>query len=107
MSTEDQTCLRTVVASIWDAGLVNRWNMNEAVGDVTSTAVKAILDCSEAFSLVPEPPDFLPGWQYVVDTFTEIAAYILGVSESQTYRACVVTAALNYRTAMELASIGV
>lgn len=55
----------------------------------------------------PEPA---AGWTMnsdVADVLSTATGEVLVVRDDRTYRACVVTAAANYRTAVELASMGV
>ncbi|PRY45162.1 hypothetical protein [Umezawaea tangerina] len=106
-TAEEQEALRQVAGAIWTPDLAAGWNMNTDVADVLSTATGEILRCSEAFALVPRPPGFLPGIVYLVTYALRLRDYFLVVRDSRTYRACVVTAAANYRTAIELASMGI
>lgn len=104
---EEQEQLREVAGAIWSPQLAAGWNMNAAVADVLSTATGEILRCSEAFSLVPRPPGFVPGIGYLVNYWKNLRDYFLVVKDNRTYRACVVTAAANYRSAIEMASLGI
>ncbi|MDH6221065.1 hypothetical protein [Streptomyces pseudovenezuelae] len=106
-SPEEEAHLREVAASIWNADLAAGWEMNSDVADVLSQATGQILQCSEAFALVPRPPGFLPGVGYLLSYWKNLKDYFLVVKDNRTYRACVVTAAVNYRTAIELASMGI
>ncbi|GHI01969.1 hypothetical protein AQI88_17495 [Streptomyces cellostaticus] len=104
---EEQEHLREVAGAIWPPELAAGWNMNADVADVLSTATGEILKCSEAFALVPRPPGFLPGMGYLVGYWKNLRDYFLVVKENRTYRACVVTAAANYRSPIEIASMGI
>ncbi|MCX2923924.1 hypothetical protein [Streptomyces sp. NEAU-W12] len=104
---EEQQQLREVAGAIWTPQLAAGWNMNAEVADVLSTATGEILRCSEAFSLVPRPPGFVPGLGYLVNYWKNLRDYFLAVKDNRTYRACVVTAAANYRSAIEMASLGI
>ncbi|HEX6342507.1 hypothetical protein [Umezawaea sp.] len=104
---EEQESLRLVAGVIWTPELAAGWNMNSDVADVLSTATGEILRCSERFALVPRPPGFVPGLLYLVMYARNLYDYFLVVRDNRTYRACVVTAAANYRTAIELASMGI
>ena len=104
---EEQAQLREVAGAIWTPELAAGWNMNTDVAAVLSDATGQILRCSEAFALVPKPPGFLPGIGYLVSYAQQLRNYFLAVRDNRTYRACVVTAAANYRTAVELASMGI
>ncbi|MBP2328500.1 hypothetical protein JOF56_008885 [Kibdelosporangium banguiense] len=104
---EEQEALRSVAAAIWTPELAAGWNMNNDVADVLSRATQAILRCSEAFALVPKPPGFIPGLSYLVKYARNLVDYFSAVRGNRTYRACVVTTALNYRTEIELASEGI
>ncbi|MET0888923.1 MAG: hypothetical protein ABWY09_02185 [Stenotrophomonas maltophilia] len=103
-SDEDQAALRSVAASIWSSSQAANWNMNVDVGDILGTVTKEIIDCSAAFGLVPKPVGWVPGWSYIAKSAGQVLAYILGVSAHNTYRTCVVTASLSWRTAIEIAS---
>ncbi|MEU3171733.1 hypothetical protein [Streptomyces sp. NPDC007000] len=104
---EEQQQLREVAGAIWTPQLAAGWNMNAEVADVLSTATGEILRCSEAFSLVPRPPGFVPGLGYLVNYWKNLRDYFLAVKDNRTYRACVVTAAAHYRSAIEMASLGI
>ena len=106
-TAEEQEKLRLVAGAIWTPELAAGWNMNSDVADVISTATGEILTCSERFALVPRPPGFVPGLLYLVTYALNLRDYFLVVTANRTYRACVVTAAANYRTAIELASMGI
>ncbi|MET9152360.1 hypothetical protein [Streptomyces griseoflavus] len=104
---EEQERLREVAGAIWTPQLAAGWNMNADVADVLSTATGEILRCSEAFSLVPRPPGFVPGLGYLVNYWKNLRDYFLAVKDNRSYRACVVTTAANYRSAIEMASMGI
>lgn len=104
---EEQTRLREVAGAIWTPELAAGWNMNGDVAGVLSQATGEILKCSEAFALVPRPPKFLPGLGYLVSYWKQLRDYYLVVKTDRTYRACVVATALNYRSAIEMASQGI
>jgi hypothetical protein len=104
---EEQERLREVAGAIWTPELAAGWNMNTDVANVLSTATGEILRCSEAFALVPRPPGFVPGVGYLLSYWQNIRDYFRAVRTSRTYRACVVTAAANHRTPIELASMGI
>ncbi|HDS1126594.1 MAG: hypothetical protein KH046_14855 [Stenotrophomonas maltophilia] len=96
--------MRSVAAAIWSAELASGWNMNTEVGHVLGEATKHIMDCSAAFSLVPKPVGWVPGWSYVAQMSVQIVAYVTGVSGHRVYRSCVITAASRQRSFIELAS---
>ncbi|WP_432032936.1 hypothetical protein [Streptomyces antibioticus] len=104
---EEQAQLREVAAAIWNPELAAGWNMNTDVAAVLSDATGEILRCSQAFALVPKPPGFVPGIGYLVSYAQQLKNYFLAVRDNRTYRACVVTAAANYRSAVEMASMGI
>ncbi|HYO53299.1 hypothetical protein [Archangium sp.] len=106
-SPEDEVELRKVAASIWSASLAASWNMNAEVGDILGTVTHEIMECSAAFSLVPKPVGWVPGWAYVAMTAQPIVAYVTGVAQDRQYKACVNSAALNWRSAIEMASQGI
>ncbi|MEV5505331.1 hypothetical protein [Streptomyces orinoci] len=103
---DEQAALRQVATAIWGADLANGWEMNSAVADVLSQATHEILRCSEAFSLVPKPPGWLPGPLYLVKYAKNLYDYFNAVKGSRTYRTCVVGVAYDYRTQMDMASQG-
>jgi hypothetical protein len=106
-SPSDQDQMRIVAAAIWGQDLANGWDMNADVANVLSDATNAILNCSAAFSLVPKPPGWVPGLLYLVKYALNLRNYFLAVSGSRTYAACVSGTALNFRSAIEIASAGV
>ncbi|MEU7168587.1 hypothetical protein AB0A70_28740 [Streptomyces morookaense] len=103
---DEQAQLRVVAAAIWNQQLADGWNMNNDVADVLSQATGAILKCSEAFALVPKPPGFIPGLSYLAKYALQLRNYFQAVQGNRTYRTCVVAASADYRTAIELASMG-
>lgn len=104
---EEQEQLREIAGAIWTPQLAAGWNMNSAVADVLSTATGEILRCSAAFSLVPRPPGFVPGLGYLVQYWKNLRDYFLAVKDNRSYRACVVATSANYRSAIEMASMGI
>ncbi|MYX17382.1 hypothetical protein GTY67_28975 [Streptomyces sp. SID8374] len=104
---EEQEHLREIAGAIWTPQLAAGWNMNAEVADVLSQATERILHCSEAFSLVPRPPGFVPGLGYLVQYWKNLRDYFLVVKDNRTYRACVVSTAAYYRSIIEMASAGI
>ncbi len=104
---EDQEQMRKVAAAIWGDALAAGWDMNAEVGDILGTVTKEIMDCSKAFNLVPRPVGWIPGWGYVAKTAIQITAYLIGVTKDRVYKTCVSTAALNWRSRIEMASAGI
>ncbi|MEE1939863.1 hypothetical protein V1L54_10670 [Streptomyces sp. TRM 70361] len=107
LTPEEQEQLRELAGAIWTPQLAANWNMNPAVADVLSQATDSILRCSEAFALVPRPPGFIPGVSYLLKYAKQLKEYFQAVSQNRTYRICVVNAAASYRTAIEMASLGI
>lgn len=101
---EEQAAMRSVAAAIWSTELAAGWNMNTEVGRVLGEATKQILDCSAAFSLVPKPVGWVPGWAYVAQTSVQIVAYVTGASTHRVYRSCVIATASRQRSIIEIAS---
>ncbi|UKR54203.1 hypothetical protein K4A87_14495 [Xanthomonas fragariae] len=99
--------MRKVAAAIWDPSIAAGWDMNAEVGDMLGTATKEIMDCSAAFSLVPRPVGWIPGWGYVAKTALQITAYLAGLTKDRVYRTCVPATALNWRSRIEMASAGI
>jgi hypothetical protein len=106
-TTADQVQLRSVAASIWGDSLANGWDMNADVGDVISTATSEILNCSVSFALVPKPAGFIPGWFYIASNAAQVTYYFSGLKASTTFKSCIPAAALNYRSSIEMASLGI
>lgn len=104
-NAEEQVAMRSVAASIWSKEMADNWNMNAGVGDVLGDATKHIMDCSAAFSLVPKPVGWVPGWSYVAKSAGQIVTYIIGVSGNRAYRTCVTSASRDWRSFIEWASI--
>lgn len=104
----DQQQTRLSAESIWSVSITNNWNMNEALAEVVGTAVNEIRTCSANFALVPKPPAYgtIPGMKYFRKYATQVIKYNLGLQKNTIYRTCVVSAARNFRTAAELASLG-
>jgi hypothetical protein len=56
---------------------------------------------------LPRVPGWTPGWFYIIQSFKRILETIFEIKQSQVYKACVVTAALNWKTRITLDSMGV
>jgi hypothetical protein len=104
---EEQALLRELAGAIWTPELAAGWNMNSDVADVLSRATGAVLDCSKAFALVPRPPKFVPGLSYLVQYAKQLKDYFLVLTQDRSYEVCVRATALNHRSAIEMASIGI
>ncbi|MES2743209.1 MAG: hypothetical protein V4754_19980 [Pseudomonadota bacterium] len=109
LTEEQQEKLRNVSNEIWGASVTAQWEMNAGLGDVVSNATSQILTCSKAYSVVPKPAGFIPGWSYIVKSSIPIVKYFIGLKSSTQfqYRSCINAAAVNYRTAAELAAAGI
>ena len=61
------------------------------------------------FNLVPKPPAYgtIPGLLYFAKYGLQVVRYNSGLQSNLTYKACIVTAAVNYRSAAEMASLGI
>ena len=57
--------------------------MNAEVGDILGTVTNEIMECSAAFSLVPKPVGWVPGWSYVAKSSLSIVTYVTGVSNDR------------------------
>lgn len=106
LTVDQQKKLRNVSSQIWGTSATAPWDMNPELGDVVSSATAEILTCSRAFSLVPKPVGFMPGWLYIVSQSEFIIKYFTGLKSSKQYMVCINAAAVNYRTAAEMASAG-
>lgn len=104
---EDQEQMRKVASAIWGDALAAGWDMNAEVGDILGALTKEIMECSNAFDLVPRPVGWIPGWGYVAKTAVQITAYLIGVKKDRVYKTCVFVAALNWRSRIEMASAGI
>lgn len=100
---------RLSAESIWGASITNNWSMNNDVAIVTGQAVNAIRTCSANFSLVPKPAAYgsVPGLLYFAQYGYQVVKYNTAVSKNSSYKACIVTAARNFRSAAEMASLGI
>lgn len=101
--------VRLAASSIWTESIASNWNINEELTDVVGTAINEIITCSANFSLVPKPPLYgtRPGYVYFGLYALQVVYYNSGLQQNLTYRTCVVSTARNYRTAAELASLGI
>jgi hypothetical protein len=103
---EDEEELRKVASAIWGGSIVSDWEMNREVGGILGTVTYEIMECSARFSSVPKPIGWVPGWLYIAKSSVSVVAYITGVSSDRKYKICVSAAALNWRSAIELAAAG-
>lgn len=104
-SPVDQEALRKVVVSIWGNAAAT-WEMNAAVGDVLVVVTEEIMQCSAAIGLVPKPTGNMPSWSYVAKNALQIVNHVTGISRDRRYRICVISAARDWRSAVQLASMG-
>lgn len=105
----NQQMAQKIAASIWGESIAMSWDYNEDVGVVLSKAVNSMTQCSANLSLLPKIPTYgsAPGLMYLGMYFPKIIAYITGIKSYPTYIACISSTALNYRTQMEMASLGI
>lgn len=103
----NQEAAKKIASDIWGASIANSWDYEAQVGVVLSQAINAIKTCSANFNLVPKPPNYgsNPGLVYIRKHFTSILAYITAVKEQPTYKIHIDTVAVNYRSAMQIASL--
>jgi len=109
-----QNC-KALVTSIWGAGVANNLDYNEEVVAVVGTAVKEIGTCSARLAdlfralviatgagaaLIYSRMWILEGAQKIADTLDDMKQGNLQA------RACIATAAANYRSPLEMASLG-
>lgn len=106
---QEREDMRTLAAGIWTQSIADTLDMNDEVIDVISKAAGEALQCSLAYALVPMPMGFPPA-NLTVWLLLNAASVLLrlnGVRQHQTFRPCIVTAAANWRTPLELASQGI
>ncbi len=107
--TTEQQMTRSSAESIWGSSVTNNWEMNDDLAAVVGQAVNEIRTCSANFNLVPKPPAYgtIPGLLYFAKYGLQVVRYNSGLQSNLTYKACIVTAAVNYRSAAEMASLGI
>lgn len=103
----NQEAAKKIATDIWGASIANSWDYEAQVGVVLSQAINDIQNFSANFSLVSKPPSYesKPGLAYIGKHFTNILTYITAVKEQPTYKIHIDTIAVNYRTAMQIASL--
>jgi len=104
-SPADQEELRKIAISIW-GDTAAAWKMNADVGNLLVSVTDEIMQCSAAVGLVPRPTGGVPGWSYLAKNALQIANHIAGISRNRIYKACVTSAARNWKSAVHLASMG-
>ena len=103
----NEEAAKKIATDIWGASIANSWDYEAQVGVVLSQAINDIQTFSADFNLVPKPSGYEshPGLVYIGKHFTNILAYITAVKEQPTYKTHIDTVAVNYRTAMQIASL--
>lgn len=106
---QEREDMRTLAAGIWNQSIADSLDMNDEVIEVISKAAGEALQCSIAFALVPMPMGFPPPklTLWLLLNLGSILLRLNGVRQHQTFKACIVTAAANWRTPLELASQGI
>ncbi|EWS78670.1 hypothetical protein [Xylella taiwanensis] len=113
-SPQDQYKLRQVATSIWHPWIVSNWEMNAAVGDILATVTGEILKCSKPYVVVQaiygllfpyNKPEIT--WRVLNTFFKDIKNTMLEISQNQRYKSCIDTAAVNWRSPIEMASAGI
>jgi len=83
MTVEEQENLRSVSSEIWNSSVTAAWDMNSDLGDQVALATADILSCSLAYSLVPNPLNFIASWKYIVKQSIPIIQYLSGLKSSR------------------------
>lgn len=101
--------MRAIAAAIWNQDIADSLDMNDDVMNVIATAAGQALECSKALALLPMPAGFPPLklTLWLLLNSASVVRRLVGVSQNRRFRACIVTAAASYRSALELASQGI
>lgn len=112
--TQDQIAeLKELVGSIWNASIANSINYNDDVLDVLALAAKALADCNQAISLTFMSFAGAATGGYVIFGRVWLRDFALDIAKEvnenhqQGWAPCVNTVAANFRTRLEMASMGI
>lgn len=105
LSKEEQQNLRDFLVAVYGSQ-VKSWNMNDSVFNLTYKMVAESKKCSDAMDFVPRP---VATMQSPIKYLSKIARGILLrklKNNKQQYKICIKVASLKFRTAIQLASMG-
>jgi hypothetical protein len=114
LTSEQKAGYVAAIAAIWPNMSYNDVdNISDEVAEIMDTVLDSIKTCSIALAGINALYDSFYGiatgtsWRDVLAAaITTIASWIDSVRTNQTYKACVSTAAANWRSAVELALMG-
>ena len=109
LTGEQSETIRKMAASIWGDAVTQGIAINADVIDVILKANSAIRVCSNGFSREPKPPLSLnkPGVLDLITRADQFIAYNMGLHHDRIAQTCIVTVAANYRSDLEMASLGI
>ena len=109
LTAEQSETIRKIAASIWGNAVTQGIAINPDVIDVILKANSAIRVCSNGFSREPKPPLSLNSQDvlFLLNHADQLIAYNRTVSNDRINQACLVTVAANYRSDLEMASLGI
>ena len=109
LTAEQSETMRKIAASIWGDAVTQGIAINPDVIDVILKANSAIRVCSNGFSRVPKPPLSLDSQDvlFLINHADQLIAYNKSLYHDRIYQTCIVTVAANYRSDLEMASLGI
>ncbi|HHW4679040.1 MAG TPA: hypothetical protein ACQGQH_06220 [Xylella sp.] len=113
-SPQEQDKLRQVATSIWHPWIVSNWEMKAAVGNILATVTREIFKCSIRITVIQAiyetviPPNARAiDWIVVANFFNTLKNAIVEISQNRRYASCINSAAVNWRSPIEMASAGI
>ncbi|MDR1062568.1 MAG: hypothetical protein LBL48_01290 [Azoarcus sp.] len=116
LTAEQKAQYVAAITAIWEGSVSNNQasNITDEVADIMDTVLDAIKECSQAFAVVNITFSLFYGagsWKDILVNAlangTSVGNWIAALRGNMQYRACVVTAAANWRSAIEMALMGI
>ena len=105
-----------LIKKIWPGVAMNRYSASDVTDEVVDTmdfVLNEIVECSRSMSVVEEVytsfymPFTINKWRKLVkETLSVVEAWLDAVEENKVYLSCVVTAARNWRSHVEMQLMG-
>lgn len=112
LTPEEQERVKATVAAIWNQSIADSLDYNDEVAEVVLKAVKAISECSESIKklLIDATSEVAALYltiPWLLELGRDIAAELVTSKVVGSHRACINTAAANWRSPLEMASLGI
>lgn len=112
LTVQEQESLKAVVASIWNQSIADSLDYNDDVAEVVRTAVEEIGKCSKGITdlfidITKDVAEKIFTLPWLLKLGMKVGAELAKANVSGANRACINTPAANWRSPLEMASLGI